>query len=108
MPRALSREEQAILALVRRGDVAIPVPELAVRLNLAVPVAQAACDYLVSRGLLRAAVYAVEAPLGTKHLPSGRRSETATPGQPRVPNGASLPFAASAQIPARRCWGPDN
>jgi hypothetical protein len=83
MPRALSRDEQAILALVRRGDGAIPVPELAVRLNLAVPVAQAACDYLVSRGLLRARVYAVEAPLGTKHHPIGGRSEVATPDQPR-------------------------
>ena len=45
MPRALTRDEQAILALVRRSDAALPVPELAVRLNLAVPVAQAACDY---------------------------------------------------------------
>ena len=84
MPRALSRDEQAILALVRRGDAAIPVPELAVRLNLAVPVAQAACDYLVSRGLLRASVYAVEAPLGAKHQPTGGRFETAAPEQPRV------------------------
>ena len=45
MPRALTRDEQAILALVRRSDAARPVPKLAVRLNLAVPVAQAACDY---------------------------------------------------------------
>ena len=84
MPRALSRDEQAILALVRRGDGAIPVPELAVRLNLAVPVAQAACDYLVSRGLLRVSVYAVEAPLGAKHQPTINQSDTATPDQPRV------------------------
>ena len=85
MPRALSRDEQAILVLVRRSDVAIPVPELAVRLNLAIPVVQAACDYLVSRGLLRAAVYAVEAPLGTKHQPAGSRSETGAGNQSRVP-----------------------
>ena len=83
MPRALSRDEQAVLALVRRADVAIPVPELAVRLNLAVPVAQAACDELVSRGLLRASVYAVEAPLGAKHQPTGGRAETVAPGLSR-------------------------
>ena len=78
MPRALSRDEQALLALVRHSDAAIPVPELAVRLNLAVPVAQAACDYLVGRGLLRASVYAVEAPLGAKHHPPGNRTETSS------------------------------
>jgi len=83
MPRALTRDEQAILAVVRRGDVAIPVPELAVRLNLAVPVAQAACDYLVGRGLLHVSVYAVEAPPGTRRQPSGGRSEAAAPDQPR-------------------------
>ena len=65
MPRAPTRDEQAI-----------PVPELAVRLNLAVPAAQAACDYLVSRGLLRAAVYAVEAPIGAKHQSAAIRPET--------------------------------
>ena len=74
MPRALNRDEQAVLALVRRSEAAIPVPELAVRLNLAVSVAQAACDYLVSRGLLRAAIYAVEAPVGAKHQPTASRS----------------------------------
>ena len=84
MPRALTREEQAILTLVRRSDVAIPVPELAVRLNLAIPVAQAACDYLVSRGLLRASIYAVEAPLGAKRQPADSRSETGAAEQPRV------------------------
>ncbi len=83
MPRALTRDEQAILALVRRSDAAIPVPELAVRLNLAIPVVQAACDYLVSRGLLRASVYAVEAPLGAKHQPSGRRSVVSAAGESR-------------------------
>ena len=85
MPRALIRDEQAILTLVRRSDAAIPVPELAVRLNLAIPVAQAACDYLVSRGLLRASVYAVEAPLGAKHHPVGSRSEMGAADQSRVP-----------------------
>ena len=74
MPRALNRDEQAVLALVRRSEAAIPVPELAVRLNLTVSVAQAACDYLVSRGLLRAAIYAVEAPVGAKHQPTASRS----------------------------------
>ena len=74
MPRALSRDEQAILALMRRSEAAIPVPELAVRLNLAIPVAQAACDYLVSRGLLHAAVYAVAAPVGAKPQPTASRS----------------------------------
>ena len=84
MPRALSRDEQAILALVRRGEGAIPVPELAVRLNLAVPVAQAACDYLVSRGLLRASVYAVEPPLGAKREPSVNHPTAASSDQPHV------------------------
>src|SRR5215211_957705 len=85
MPRALTRDEQAILTLVRRGDTAIPVPELAVRLNLAVPVAQAACDYLVGRRLLRASVYAVESPLGAKRQPPGSRSETGVADPSRVP-----------------------
>ena len=85
MPRALTRDEQAILTLVRRSDAAIPVPELAVRLNLAVPVAQAACEYLVSRGLLRVSIYAVEAPLGAKHQPAGTRSEAGAAEQSRVP-----------------------
>ena len=85
MPRALSRDEQAILTLVRRSDAAMPVPELAVRLNLAIPAAQAACDYLVSRGLLRASVYAVETPLSAKHHPAGSQSETGAAGQSRVP-----------------------
>jgi len=76
MPRALSRDEQAILALVRRREAAIPVPELADQLHLAVPVAQAACDYLVSRGLLHAAVYAVAAPMGAKQQPTPSQSPT--------------------------------
>jgi len=84
MPRALSRDEQAILALVRRSDGTIPLPELAVRLDLAVPVAQAACDYLVGRGLLRAAVYAVETPAGAKQPQVASRPQA--PGAPlRVP-----------------------
>ena len=59
MPRALTREEQAILALVRQTGAALPVPELAQRLSLDTAVAQAACEYLVERGLVRASVYAV-------------------------------------------------
>ena len=85
MPRALSRDEQAILALVRRGDAAIPVPELAVQLNLAIPVVQAACEYLVGRGLLQASIYAVQAPLGAKHQPTGSRPQADAVEPPRVP-----------------------
>ena len=59
MPRALTREEQAILLLVRQTGAALPIPELAQRLGLEAAVAQAACAYLVERGLLRASVYAV-------------------------------------------------
>ena len=66
MPRALSRDEQAVLAFVRRRGGAIPIPELAAELGLAVDGTQTACDYLVQRGLLRAAVYAVEASTRTK------------------------------------------
>ena len=62
MPRALSRDEQAILALVRRTGTSFPVPELADRLAIPPEAAQAACEYLVSRGLVRATVYAVAAP----------------------------------------------
>jgi DNA-binding IclR family transcriptional regulator len=66
MPRALSRDEQAILAFVRRTDVALPIPELAAQLGLEPAAAQTACAYLVERGLLQAAVYAVTAPANTK------------------------------------------
>ena len=66
VPRALSRDEQAILALVRRSGVSLPIPELAAQLGLDPAVAQAACEYLVGRGLLQATVYAVGVPAGTK------------------------------------------
>ena len=56
MPRALSRDEQAILALVRRTGASLPVPELATQLGLDPAAAQAACAYLVERGLLQATV----------------------------------------------------
>ena len=85
MPRALTRDEQATLALVRRSEAAMPVPELAVRLNLAIPVAQAACEYLVSRGLLRASIYAVEAPLNARHQPAASRSAGSATDQSRIP-----------------------
>ena len=61
MPRALSRDEQAILNHVRRSGASIPVPELATRLGIAPDAAQTACDYLVGRSLLRASIYAVAA-----------------------------------------------
>ncbi len=66
MPRALSRDEQAILALVRRTGASLPVPELASQLDLDQTTAQTACEYLVSRGLLQATVYAVAAPVASK------------------------------------------
>ena len=53
MPRAVSRDEQAILLLVGRTGSSFPVPELAQRLGLTPEAAQRACEYLVSRGLLR-------------------------------------------------------
>lgn len=68
MPRAPSRDQQAILALVRRRGGSLPIPELAAELGLDPAAAQAACEYLVSRGLLQATVYAVAAPLGTKPI----------------------------------------
>ena len=66
MPRALSRDEQAVLTFVRRTGGSIPVPEVAARVGLSVESVQAACDYLISRGLLQASVYAVAAALGPK------------------------------------------
>ncbi len=74
MPRAVSRDEQAILLLVGRTGSSFPVPELAQRLGLTPEAAQRACEYLVSRGLLRAAVYAVEAPADTRHHQAASRS----------------------------------
>jgi DNA-binding transcriptional MocR family regulator len=62
MPRALSREEQRVLAYVRRQGGSLPIPQLADELLLSLETVQAACTYLVSRGLLQATVYAVAAP----------------------------------------------
>ena len=70
MPRALSRDEQAILALVRRTGTSLPIPALAAQLGLDPAAAQAACDYLVGRGLLQATVYAVGVPAGSKAVPA--------------------------------------
>ncbi len=66
MPRALSRDEQAILTLVRRTDAALPIPQLTTQLGLDPTAAQAACEYLVARGLLQATIYAVAVPATTK------------------------------------------
>ena len=70
MPRALSRDEQAILTLARRTGASLPVPELAAQLGLDMAAAQPACAYLVSRGLLQATVYAVGVPTGAKAVPA--------------------------------------
>ena len=69
MPRALSRDEQAILTLVRRTSASLPVPELATQLGLDPVTAQTACAYLIERGLLQATVYAVSVPAGTRAVP---------------------------------------
>ncbi len=81
MPRALSRDEQAILALVRRTGASLPIPELAHQLGLDPTAAQTACEYLVSRGLLQATVYAVAAPATSKQsaAPVTARSSVAVP-----------------------------
>lgn len=70
MPRALTRDEQAILAHVRRTGAARPIPELAAELGLSLAAAQAACEYLIDRGLLQATVYAVGVPATTKAHPA--------------------------------------
>jgi DNA-binding Lrp family transcriptional regulator len=62
MPRALTRDEQAILARLRRTAASQPIPELATELGISAEQAQAACEYLVDRGLLRATIYAVSVP----------------------------------------------
>src|SRR3712207_3946276 len=49
MPRALNRDERAILTLVRRAGTSFPIPELADRLGIAPEAVQAACEYLVGR-----------------------------------------------------------
>lgn len=70
MPRALTRDEQAILARVRRAVASRPIPELATELGISAEQAQAACDYLVGRGLLRATVYAVSVPKSAETAPA--------------------------------------
>jgi hypothetical protein len=62
MPRALTRDEQAILARLRRNPASRPIPELATELDISIEQAQAACDYLVGRGLIQATIYAVAVP----------------------------------------------
>ena len=62
MPRALTRDEQAILARLRRSPASRPIPELAAELGIGTEQTQAACEYLVGRGLLRATIYAVAVP----------------------------------------------
>jgi len=79
MPRALSRDEQAILSHVRRSGASIPVPELAAHLGIAPDAAQTACEYLVGRSLLRASIYAV-----TSATPAKQTAATA-PLEPALP-----------------------
>jgi hypothetical protein len=66
MPRALNRDEQAILTFVRRNGGSTPVTELANQLSIAPDTAQTACEYLIGRGLLSATVYAVGVPATAK------------------------------------------
>ncbi len=66
MPRALSRDEQMVLQYVRRTGGQLPVPEIAEAVSLSVDSVQTACEYLVERGLVHAALYAVSAPAGGK------------------------------------------
>ncbi len=74
MPRALSRDEQLILTAVRRrSSESLPIPELARAVSLSVEAVQSACDYMIGRGLLHAAVYAVSVP------PSRRPGTAALP-----------------------------
>lgn len=81
MPRALSRDEQAILSFVRRTGASVPVPELAAQLGISPEAAQTACEYLVGRSLLRATIYAVAAPSTHKQAQasSGSSVEPAVP-----------------------------
>lgn len=66
MPRALNRDEQAIMNFVRRSGGSTPVTELAKQLSIAPDTAQTACEYLIGRGLLSATVYAVGVPVTAK------------------------------------------
>lgn len=59
MARALSRDEQTILAYVRKRGTALPIPDLAGELGLAAETVQSICEYLISRKLMHATVYAV-------------------------------------------------
>jgi hypothetical protein len=66
MPRALSRDEQAVLNYVRRTGGSVPIPDVARELGLETAAAQTAAEYLVERALLRASVYAVAPAAGIK------------------------------------------
>jgi hypothetical protein len=61
MPRALTRDEQTVLQYIRRTDseLPLPVPEIAQAVSLPVEAVQQTCEYLVERGFLKAAIYAV-------------------------------------------------
>lgn len=80
MPRALSRDEQAILSFARRTGASVPVPQLAEQLGISADAAQQACEYLVSRSLLRASVYAVAVPQVVKPVAQVRQPETVASG----------------------------
>lgn len=67
MPRALSRDEQLVLTYVRHAGGSLPVPDIVRALGLPSERVQAACEYLISRGLLHSTVYAVAA--STAHRP---------------------------------------
>ena len=76
MARALSRDEQAVLMRLRRTGESVPIPELAAELGLAPAAVQTACEYLISRGLLQATVYAVAAPTAPKRPTAAAPSVT--------------------------------
>jgi hypothetical protein len=62
MPRSLSKDEQSVLAFMRRVTDTQPIPEIARTLDLPIGVVQTSCEYLVSRGLLQVSIYAVALP----------------------------------------------
>ena len=83
MARALSRDEQAVLMLLRRTGESVPIPDLAAHLGLAPAAAQTACDYLISRRLLQATVYAVAAPTTPKRPTPAASPAAVTTRPPR-------------------------
>jgi hypothetical protein len=62
MPRSLSKDEQSVLSFMRRVTQSQPIPDIARTLGLPIEVVQTSCEYLVSRGLLQVAIYAVALP----------------------------------------------